>query len=303
MPHFGPTRARDEDRDAVVDALGTAYSQGQIGPLEHEKRVGKALQAVRLVELERVVADLHLPEDHPALEAVHRARRTVPARFTTPAPPAPRGMPRWQRVLVGAAAVVGGAAVLLVGIGVVASVTDDAADEPKPPVQTVEGMAELVEAVGEEFGSPEVIAAEIHDTWAYVLIPAGGNRFERYTWSRDGEGFSRHQGGTVNDARPDLVDLADVDAEQLVENIERARAELGVEDVDDVQVTVTDAYGGTMLNVREELAADGADPDVPAHVEIAVSNDFGERATLATDLTGDRVLDRSPYEPPAEAGG
>ena len=88
------------------------------------------------------------------------------------------------------------------------------------------------------------------------------------------------------------VDLDDLDADALADRIEEARTGLGVADVSEVTVSVTAAP------IATNFSADLDVEDVPPHVEIAVRNDFQERARVATDLSGDEVLDQQRYESP-----
>lgn len=54
----GSLRASDEDREAVVDRLRKAATEGRIGSDELEQRVSEALKARTYDELEAIVADL-----------------------------------------------------------------------------------------------------------------------------------------------------------------------------------------------------------------------------------------------------
>jgi hypothetical protein len=54
----GNLRASDEDREAVIDRLRKAATEGRIGSDELEQRVSEALKARTSDELEAIVADL-----------------------------------------------------------------------------------------------------------------------------------------------------------------------------------------------------------------------------------------------------
>ena len=59
-PH-GAMRAGDQDRDAVVGWLGTAYVEGRLGKNDLDHRLDRALTATTLAELNATVEDLHRP--------------------------------------------------------------------------------------------------------------------------------------------------------------------------------------------------------------------------------------------------
>jgi hypothetical protein len=58
-------RASDTDRDRVVTMLGVAVSDGRLTPDEHAERVGAALSARTLGDLERLTADLASAAEQP----------------------------------------------------------------------------------------------------------------------------------------------------------------------------------------------------------------------------------------------
>ena len=57
-------RARDADRDRFVELIEAAYVDGQIGAADRELRVGRALSAETLDELETLTRDLQLPQGY-----------------------------------------------------------------------------------------------------------------------------------------------------------------------------------------------------------------------------------------------
>ncbi len=280
-------RVRQSDRDDVVDALSSAFADGQITAKDHERRVGTALRARRESVLTNLLRDIRLPDGHPARELVE------PPREATPVPPLrPRERRRLPGLAAGAGLAVAGGVALLVVVGVVDTVTDDSGD-PAPTVLSAQGIAKLVDDVDEEFGTTEVIAVDFKQTWADVLVPAepGSGRYLRYTYSAD-DAFSESQGGTLGADDPALVDLADLDVEELMDNVEQARTDLGVDDVTEVTAIVTEAYGDSSFSTS--FIADGE--DAPPHVEIEVGNEFRETAWVATDLGGTRELARNDFE-------
>jgi Domain of unknown function (DUF1707) len=81
----GALRASDADRDAVVDCLHRAATEGRIGSDELEQRVSVALKAQTYAELDATVADLPRPAGnrsrsrHPAVPAGRWAARSIRA--------------------------------------------------------------------------------------------------------------------------------------------------------------------------------------------------------------------------------
>ena len=71
-------RAKDADRDRFVELIEAAYVDGQLGPADRELRVGRALSAETLDELETLTRDLQLPPG-----------TVVPATAPAPAPRRP----------------------------------------------------------------------------------------------------------------------------------------------------------------------------------------------------------------------
>ena len=54
-------RAKDEDRDRFVELIEAAYVDGQLNSADRELRVGRALSAETLDELETLTRDLQQP--------------------------------------------------------------------------------------------------------------------------------------------------------------------------------------------------------------------------------------------------
>jgi small-conductance mechanosensitive channel len=80
----GELRASDAERDATVDRLHRAATEGRIGSDELEQRVSVALKARTYAELDATVADLPSPRSrsrarHPAVPAARWAARSVRA--------------------------------------------------------------------------------------------------------------------------------------------------------------------------------------------------------------------------------
>lgn len=263
-------RARSADRDRVVEALTTAYVEGQLDDAEREERVSWALTAEGLDDLRPLVSDLQLP---PGLRLAEPdvGGSTPGSVVLTGRPRSWReskqrwdATPRWMKLLLGLLTVTVPAAVVM---GIVTG-----PDDPGP-ILAPEGIERLVDEVDDTFGTTEVVEAEITDERALVTVPTDdGMHSETFGW--DGKEFSLWYRGGVPQGQ--LVDLADVDAAALVETAEAARTTLGVEDVSHVSVDVGDPPAG------------------PARLRFEVANEFREKASLETDLSGDEVLNRSP---------
>ena len=79
MARRGTLRASDADREQIVDRLRKASSEGRLAVRELEQRVGAALQARTLAELDAMVSDLPgRPLGEPR-KASHRAVRLLQA--------------------------------------------------------------------------------------------------------------------------------------------------------------------------------------------------------------------------------
>jgi len=71
-----PIRATDRDRDAAVDVLQAAYSEGRLSKDEHEARISRALAAQTYVELDGLTADLPGRPGYPDAPVMPVRRRT-----------------------------------------------------------------------------------------------------------------------------------------------------------------------------------------------------------------------------------
>lgn len=204
-PTGGRTRARQSDRDAVVDALSAAYADGQIGADAHAVRVSSALAAGRVSDLVAVLGDLQVPPDHPAVRLL--APQVPDRRSHGPR----RRSGRWLAVLVAAGVVVVG-----VPVGILALADDDEPRVPEP-MMTADAIETMVADIDTEFGTTEVVSVEMHRDFSYVMLPTDDGLPRHETWTYDPPGgFSDWPGGNLPEADPDLVDLSDLDAARLV---------------------------------------------------------------------------------------
>jgi hypothetical protein len=93
-------RAADSDREAVVERLRTALSEGRLELQEFDERVAEAYRAKTYADLDQLLADL------PGVAPVSRSQlapappRVVPVPPAAPAAP-PGTVPRWLAALWG----------------------------------------------------------------------------------------------------------------------------------------------------------------------------------------------------------
>jgi hypothetical protein len=275
-PHL---RARDEDRDRTVEEIEAAYVDGQITDADRDLRVGNALRAGTLGELQLIVRDLQPDPDAP--------------------PPGSRaGAPR-TRPLIAAAGVAG---VLLAawaaahalgsdddgstdGPAATATWTQAAGQDPTPTgdptlgyTMSPAGVRAFIVAYEQQFGTSEVLDAVLYaDDRILLEVPVRGKAKRHEDWTYNGE-FTQDDDATANGPFDVPLDLRDLNAKLLFENIERARAVLNVEGAAFTHVNLTD--GGPF--------------DEVAVANIYVANDFSESGYLRTALTG-TILRRYPY--------
>jgi hypothetical protein len=282
---MGDFRARDADRDRYVEVIETAYVDGQLGEQDRELRVGRALAAETLDELEALTRDLQNRPAQVAVAPVPAAAPRSPARATASADSSSAG----KAVGLVVAALVG-----LVFIGAVSSMhsaqedwasSTDYAEVPWEQAEaatsapgfsmTNRGVRELVGAYEAEFGTREAHEVVLYPRRVVVLVPMDANRPTPERWLWDGAWSQVVESVRIDRARP-RVDLGSIDARRLVENIRTARGALRVED-------------GRFS--RAVLTRQGED----AVLEIHVSNQFNESGSLTTTPDGE-ILRRQPYE-------
>ncbi|RYB92999.1 DUF1707 domain-containing protein [Nocardioides oleivorans] len=286
-------RAKDSDRERYVDLIEAAYADGQLGDADRELRVGRALSAETLDELETLTRDLQRPPGAPA-PAVHQV--VGPARQTRT---------RW----VGGVAVGLVAFVALVVAGVTAVValamfavsgetgvdSSRAIDSPvvvetetgtetgtgtgtTPPFRLSAGsVRSFVKAYQEEFGTLEAYEVGFFAQRVGVQVPVRGSRPRMERWSWDGAWRQDTQASAVIGPNQ-RVDLGAVDVRRLFANIATARTTLDVE-----KGRFTHA-----LLIRWG--------DEPTELNIYVGNDFDETGYLSTTPAGE-ITRRHPYAP------
>lgn len=239
------TRARDADRNALCNALDTAYAEGQMDGAEHRERTATALRATTLGELKALVADLQL-------------ERPI-ALLPPDRPPRSRGARR--------AGLLVALALLGVGFGVghavgrtstppaAANGPAVAAGSPVAPVvvtpaglHSPEGFGRLVDDLRSRLGSARVADATIYPDYAVLTVPVEGTpgRAQSYTYrgGLDGPGPA----GTRDPDQP-LVDLAEIDARTALGLVAGAPESLKVADPTSRYLIVDDEGDGPQIAV------------------------------------------------------
>lgn len=276
----GRVRARQVDRDRVTETLTAAYVDGQIDATEHERRIGQALAARRIQDLAGLTSDLQSPVV--AAEPVTGVSQN--RRPWTPRIPPERVTPRIPPERVGAVVgAIGVVAAILVGV-VVYSANRDATPEQGFAL-TDQGVSTFLADFEAEFNTTQAIRVEFFEEYVLVRMPTpdGKPRFAEYSYDGDEQGFSKWSAGTFPTSQG-LIDLAELDVDRLLANVDRAEQTLGVEDGQVQQVVVTD------LPSQYAFTDDYEELELPAHAEIVVRNEFNEMGVLITDLAGDRDL-------------
>lgn len=220
------TRAGDADRSKVVDALATAFSEGQLTQPEYDERSRTALQATTLGVLHGLTADL---QDPPMLEGIAdtAAGAGLPPTHSTTTGIA---VLPWIVRLLSVALLVG---VVWVGIRVWGSITGDdeapqtAASDPgdpadgdavdippiviptDPDVLSVDGFNRIVDLMRSELGTTTVTGLNLQEHAAsFELRRAGEPGIYSYYY----DGFigepSHNETGKPSGPR---VDVADID--------------------------------------------------------------------------------------------
>jgi len=75
------TRASDQERDAVVEHLQSAFVEGRLDVNEYQSRLDAAMSARTLGELRRLTTDLPAPRPDPRKQELERAQKRREARL------------------------------------------------------------------------------------------------------------------------------------------------------------------------------------------------------------------------------
>lgn len=274
--HDGRLRARDADRDRVIELLGQAYVDGQLSEADRELRVSRALAARTLDELDVLVRDLQ-------------------GHDVVPRPTTGRTGP-----VVGVAAAV--IALVVVGLILLRTGDDDTGPtEPvaaPPPVEQV-ALPEVAEPV-------EFVPAALSRVWFESFLSEYEAEFGDTMILDAGfrQGGFVHFKRPVNDERPDVLqnwdwypdrgfeqsivsashdpfgyaqaDLSAINLDRLLAEIDHGRQFLGV-DNPDMDVFVSPHIG-----------------DEPQLIMITAGNSYGDTGRRWITFDG-RVTESSPF--------
>lgn len=278
-------RARDADRDQIVDAIESAFVDGQLTDAEREERVTQALRAKTLGELRSLVRDLQTDQalsESPGAESPHPgpADPGPPEPGPHPArrPRAPQTRPTWlgRRSLL----IAGGAGVGLVAVSAGVWLWRGFS---RPDFTTPKGFATFLAEYRAKFETLDTLKVVLYPDYAVVDVPLRGSAPRHESWTFRDDSWSEFADPSVNSASVALVHLDEVNAEAWPALIRRAKHTLNVEDPNSLYLVI-DYW--TVFD------------DAP-RVSIVVSNTYGETGILETSLAGD-VVTSQPYSPPGQ---
>ncbi len=283
-------RAKDADRDRFVELIEAAYVDGQIGDADRELRIGRALSAETLDELQTLTRDLQVP-----------AGLTVPS-LSSSSSPARVAAPSRQRHVAGVVVGLGMFVVLLV-VGVTAvvalfavageteRVTSQGVDPASPvrsaqatPVESAPSFSmteaqvrRFLTAYEQQFGTAEAYEVSFFPDRVQAQVPVRGSRprMERWTWNG---GWRQDTTATAVTGPSQRVDAGAIDVRRMFANIGVARRTLDVE------------RGRFTHAILHRWS------DEPTSLNIYVGNDFNESGFLGTTPAGE-VVRRVPYAP------
>jgi len=308
-------RARDRDRNQVVETLQQAFVDGQIDADELSRRSSAALAAVHLVELERLIGDLQGAQPlAPDLPAEARPRQP---RVTDSARPSSRAK---VAALVGVSAALALALItprLLAGdngsdpSGFAAQTRQEDEAVEHAASMTVrwsavkddlsarayaEGIYSPIKGLGawridadtinavlahweKAFDSPYVRSLSLWPTYLRAERPLGRSRPRVEEWRLESgkRGLELFDEAENGERDLDLFDLHDLDVDALMDNIKQAKSSLNVADAKVSWIDI--GFGGSR--------------EVPT-VEIYLANTFQESGSMETALDG-RVIKEWPH--------
>ncbi len=272
-------RAKDADRDRYVELIEAAYVDGQLGDADRELRVGRALSAETVDELETLTRDLQRPAGF-----VPAADRPGPSRARGSGPAVALLLAGFVVFLVLGAI---GALVLLASGGEQDTATSEGVAIAPDPVASVRPTAvpasfamrapqvrAFLRAYEREFGTRDAFEAGLYPTRVGVQVPVRGSRprYERWTW--DGSWRQDTEASAVT-GPGDAIDLGRLDVPRLFDNIATARRTLDVERGRLTHVLVNSWSGEPTVNIY-------------------IGNTFDETGYLKTTLAGE-VIRSYPY--------
>ena len=278
MTRSGRLRAKDADRERVLDTIIDARESGQLSFEEYEQRTRAAAAAVTLGELSALTADLQDVPDAPKPAGLEQFVITAQPSAREVATQQDHRVP-WSRVgkgMLGLGVVFGIAAGIIVGIG--AMTGSSSIVGAKPRLHEAAGFDALVADIDAEFGSTEVAEVVLYPEYAVVRIPAEDDPTHLEGYYYDGD-FDDPNAAGVRATDEPLVDLATIDGSVVEQLIDQAPSPLNVDDPDSTYAII-ETWG---------------DPVQPA-VAVYASNDY-ESGYLVAAVDG-HLLDAYPYVAP-----
>ena len=279
-------RAKDADRDRFVELIEAAYVDGQIGDADREFRIGRALAAETLDELETLTRDLQLPPGY----APPAAPSSAPSRLST-------GSRRVGGVLVGLVVFValvvagvtgivalfffassGGEVATSTGVPSLSAAPNVSVEEAETPSfeMTAGSVRAFLAAYEEQFGTGEAYEVTFFPDRIQAQVPVRGSRprMERWTWNGEWRQDTTASAVTGPDRR---VDSSSIDVRRMFANIGVARRTLDVE------------RGRFTHAILHQW------PGEPTALNIYIGNEFNESGYLRTTPSGE-VVRAFPYD-------
>lgn len=287
------TRARDSDRDRVVEAIEAAFVDGQITGLDRDVRVERALTAHTLGELEAITRDLQVAAEFRLAGADADPAALYRPRTASDDEAVRRQGRRVRNVLLlglaGLIALVGLVAGLVsvfaapdddraVDTGQPITVGDDSPEAVPPEVGFTladDDVREFLTAYQERFDTLDAYEVDFYEDWVSVQVPVRGSRARAESWAFDGDFEQRGDARAVTSGAR-LLDMGDIGINAMFANLRTARRTLNVEEPQSYYVLVQTW-------------------DEEPTVNLYVNNDYGESGYLMTDLRGN-VIRAYPYE-------
>ena len=282
-------RAKDADRDACVELIEAAFVDGQLNSADRDLRVGRALSAETVDELQTLTRDLQLP---PGAVVHTNTSASVQRPRPSLAPRVVGGV--FALVVVGVVLFIGVVAVtMFASLGGESSSDVDSGtifeseladpeimfeeQDPAPSFEMTAGQVRtFLRAYEEQFGTLEVYEAGFYPTRVGVMVPVRGSRPRMERWSWTGEWRQDTEASRVT-GPGGIVDLGTVDVRRMFANIDTARRTLDVDRGKLTHVLVNRWF------------------DDQAAVNIYIGNQFGESGYLRTTPSGE-VVRAYPYD-------